>query len=120
MRPSSGRTKPAMESSTRVFPAPLGPNRIVTPALAENSTSSENPAESAWGGNVLRSSARIMNAPNSARRETVGERQNGERHRGDNQHESASHSPITSLDRIVDGDRDGLSASWNISRDHQS
>ena len=32
MRPSSGRTKPAIESSTMVLPAPLGPNSTVTPA----------------------------------------------------------------------------------------
>ena len=31
IRPASGRTSPAMQSSRVVFPAPEGPNRIVIP-----------------------------------------------------------------------------------------
>ncbi len=57
MRPSSGCTNPAIESSTNVLPAPLGPNSTVTPAVAENSRSSVKPAESGRGAKDLRSRA---------------------------------------------------------------
>jgi hypothetical protein len=41
MRPSSGITIPAMQSSTVVFPAPEGPNKMVNPGSALNSTCNE-------------------------------------------------------------------------------
>src|SRR5260370_42671043 len=95
MRPSSGATKPAIESSTSVLPAPLGPNSTVTPAVAENSSSSEKPAESGWGAKDLRRRACSMAILHAAGAETIGERQDQQSHRGDHQHQHPSHHPKT-------------------------
>src|SRR5581483_1212596 len=53
MRPRSGVTKPAMESSVRVLPAPEGPYRTVTPGLASKARSRVKPAESSAAGKRL-------------------------------------------------------------------
>src|SRR6202034_518937 len=42
IRPESGLVNPATQSSTVVFPAPDGPNRMVNPGAARNSASRTN------------------------------------------------------------------------------
>jgi hypothetical protein len=42
IRPASGSSQPATQSSNVVFPAPEGPNRMVNPGAALKSTSSAN------------------------------------------------------------------------------
>ena len=44
------RTKPAIDSSIRVFPAPLGPNKTVTSSPASNRTLRSKAAESGAAG----------------------------------------------------------------------
>src|SRR5579864_6161844 len=103
IRPSSGRTKPAMESSTRVLPAPLGPNSTVTPAVAENSRLSEKPAESGPGGKVLRRRAWSIAASNPAGAKAVGQRQDDQRDGRNHQHQRSGHRAVARFHGVVDG-----------------
>src|SRR3984885_3223869 len=128
MRPSSGRTNPAMESSVNVLPAPLDPNRTVTPAAERNSISNEKPAESGPAAGGLRIRTSIINLRGSYRCwagskrigcEAIRERQDGQGNRGNNQNQHASGCAVTAFDGIVDCDGDGLRAAGNITRDHQ-
>src|SRR5580698_6272121 len=127
MRPSSGRTNPAMESRVSVFPEPLEPNRTVTPAAALKSRSSENPAESGPAAYCLRIFAWIILLESQrclARSEGIGSQpirqcQDSERDRGDNQHQHPRGCAVASFDGVVDCDGYGLSASWNVAGDHQ-
>src|SRR5258707_14950013 len=105
MRPSSGRTKPAIKSSVRVLPDPLGPNNTATPEAASNSTSSENAAESSRCGNVFLRRAASMDLP---RRQTIRQGENQQRHGGDYQHQRASQRAVARFDGVVDGHGHGL------------
>src|SRR5713226_9786169 len=120
IRPSSGSTKPAIESSTRVLPAPLGPNSTVTPAVAENSRSSEKPAESGRGGKVLWRRASSIAASNPAGAEAVGQRQDDERDSRNHQHQRSGHRAVARFHGVVNGHRQSLRTPGDVARHHQS
>src|SRR6266446_6360444 len=120
MRPSSGATKPAIESSTRVLPAPLGPNSTVTPAVAENSRSREKPAESGRGGRVLWRRASSIAVSNPAGAEAIGQRQDDQRDGRNHQHQRSSHRAVARFHGVVNGHRQSLRTPGDVARYHES
>src|SRR5450631_6587 len=136
MRPESGLVNPATQSSRVVLPAPDGPNRIVNPGAAWNSTSRTNSWDCAAKRLRNRASSRGAAADLSVRGgfisrlfygpdhpclavEAIHHRQHDEAEREQQQRGLVGASVIGGLHAIEDINGHGSSDAGNISADHE-
>src|SRR5262245_33404541 len=116
MRPEVSVSRPAMQRSTVVLPAPEGPNRMVIDAASEIRTE-------AWTRgpplNCLPMSAISSKEPPLSI-ESINDGKNNERNDQQHRRRQSSRRIVEALHLVVDVDRESPCYAGNVTADHQN